>query len=431
MLSMILDPTQNFELDEDDDIDLDKLPPEEREAIMAHVTPDDSLPTDAFSLGQNDLRRELIDRGIQPKGFFNDDATRLQEEFDREHVAEKESRMRQKIQMAAKSYLRETIKRKRQQLETELREELDELAENPKLEVWLDLVKSNTTPQEALLRVNSIATRALSKVLPFNLSLRALNLSGNQLNDMAGKALANILRRNNTLVKLDVENNDFGPATAKEFAAALTLNSGVWPGVNASIRQRCRIGLTFLSLESNPLTADENDFSGIAAIGAILTKNNTLTSLNLWRTRLGIDGGKALAKGLQGNKTMLCLDIGNNKIALADAAAISTTLADNLARYDALQQKKSEMKKGQKEAAERVRKQHEEECKQKEHEQWLEERRIERQTERDRIEAERQRKLKEEEDRQRQISDRKAAERAAKLELEKKKKKKGGKKKKK
>ncbi|CAK4453733.1 unnamed protein product [Aphanomyces euteiches] len=415
MLSMILDPTQNFELDEDDDIDLDKLPPEEREAIMAHVTPDDSLPTDAFSLGQNDLRRELIDRGIQPKGFFNDDATRLQEEFDREHVAEKESRMRQKIQMAAKSYLRETIKRKRQQLETELREELDELAENPKLEVWLDLVKSNTTPQEALLRVNSIATRALSKVLPFNLSLRALNLSGNQLNDMAGKALANILRRNNTLVKLDVENNDFGPATAKEFAAALTLNSG----------------LTFLSLESNPLTADENDFSGIAAIGAILTKNNTLTSLNLWRTRLGIDGGKALAKGLQGNKTMLCLDIGNNKIALADAAAISTTLADNLARYDALQQKKSEMKKGQKEAAERVRKQHEEECKQKEHEQWLEERRIERQTERDRIEAERQRKLKEEEDRQRQISDRKAAERAAKLELEKKKKKKGGKKKKK
>ncbi|CAK4098687.1 unnamed protein product [Aphanomyces euteiches] len=415
MLSMILDPTQNFELDEDDDIDLDKLPPEEREAIMAHVTPDDSLPTDAFSLGQNDLRRELIDRGIQPKGFFNDDATRLQEEFDREHVAEKESRMRQKIQMAAKSYLRETIKRKRQQLETELREELDELAENPKLEVWLDLVKSNTTPQEALLRVNSIATRALSKVLPFNLSLRALNLSGNQLNDMAGKALANILRRNNTLVKLDVENNDFGPATAKEFAAALTLNSG----------------LTFLSLESNPLTADENDFSGIAAIGAMLTKNNTLTSLNLWRTRLGIDGGKALAKGLQGNKTMLCLDIGNNKIALADAAAISTTLADNLARYDALQQKKSEMKKGQKEAAERVRKQHEEECKQKEHEQWLEERRIERQTERDRIEAERQRKLKEEEDRQRQISDRKAAERAAKLELEKKKKKKGGKKKKK
>ncbi|RQM20131.1 hypothetical protein B5M09_003252 [Aphanomyces astaci] len=406
---MMMDPTQNFDDDDVLDIDLDKLPTDEKEAIMSHVTPDDSAPTDAFSLGQNDLRREV--------SFFNDDALRLQEEFDREHVSERDSRMKQKIQvgMAAKSYLRETIKRKREQMDTELREEIDELAGNPKLEVWLDLVKANTTPVEALLRINSVATRALSKVLQFNLGLRALNLSGNHLNDMAGKALANVLRRNNTLVKLEVEGNNFGPATVKEFAAALTTNAG----------------LTYLSLESNPLTNDDNDYSGIAALGTMLTTNSTLTSLNLWRTRLGIEGGKALAKGMSENKTMLCLDIGNNKVALNDAMAISKSLADNLERYDAVQRKKGEMKKGQIEAAERARKQHEEERKQKEHEQWLEERRVERQCERDRIEAERQRKLKEEEDRQRQISDRKAAERAAQLELEKKKKKKkGGKKKK-
>ncbi|RHX97691.1 hypothetical protein DYB36_004953 [Aphanomyces astaci] len=380
---MMMDPTQNFDDDDALDIDLDKLPTDEKEAIMSHVTPDDSAPTDAFSLGQNDLRREV--------SFFNDDALRLQEEFDREHVSERDSRMKQKIQMAAKSYLRETIKRKREQMDTELREEIDELADNPKLEVWLDLVKANTTPVEALLRINSVATRALSK------------------------ALANVLRRNNTLVKLEVEGNNFGPATVKEFAAALTTNAG----------------LTYLSLESNPLTNDDNDYSGIAALGTMLTTNSTLTSLNLWRTRLGIEGGKALAKGMSENKTMLCLDIGNNKVALNDAMAISKSLADNLERYDAVQRKKGEMKKGQIEAAERARKQHEEERKQKEHEQWLEERRVERQCERDRIEAERQRKLKEEEDRQRQISDRKAAERAAQLELEKKKKKKkGGKKKK-
>jgi hypothetical protein len=36
-------------------------------------------------LSQNDLRRELNDRGIQSKGFFNDDARRLQQEFDKEH----------------------------------------------------------------------------------------------------------------------------------------------------------------------------------------------------------------------------------------------------------------------------------------------------------------------------------------------------------
>jgi hypothetical protein len=40
-----------------------------------------------------------MDRGIQPKGFYNDDAARLQEEFNKEHAAERENRMYQKIQV--------------------------------------------------------------------------------------------------------------------------------------------------------------------------------------------------------------------------------------------------------------------------------------------------------------------------------------------
>ncbi|OQR92796.1 hypothetical protein ACHHYP_03194 [Achlya hypogyna] len=387
----------DFDIDDDVEIDIEKLPPEEREAIMSRVTPDDSVPVDAFSLGQNDLRRELIDRGIQPKGFFNDDAARLQEEFNTEHT---------------RNYLRETIKRKRQQRETELREEIEEIASNPKLEVWLDLVKANTTPFEAQFRVNSIATRALSKVLPFNLSLRALNLSGNQLDDMAGKAIATVLRRNSVLQKLEAESNLFGPATLKEFAAALAVNEG----------------LAYLSLESNPLTADEADFSGIAAFGAMLAKNSTLTSVNLWRTRLGIEGGKALVKGLYNNSSILCLDVGNNKIALSDANLISKRLSENIDAADQIQRKKGLMKKGQMDAAERERKRNEDRKKQAEHEKWLDDRAKERMTEREKVEADRVRQAKEEDDCLRQIAWRKQAEFQALRELEKKKKK--GKKKK-
>lgn len=33
-----------------------------------------------------------MDRGIQPKGFFNDDANRLQEEYKKEHMDAQEAR---------------------------------------------------------------------------------------------------------------------------------------------------------------------------------------------------------------------------------------------------------------------------------------------------------------------------------------------------
>ena len=49
----------DHEIDDDVDIDFSKLSLEERDAIMSRVTPDDSTPTDAFVLGQNDLRREV------------------------------------------------------------------------------------------------------------------------------------------------------------------------------------------------------------------------------------------------------------------------------------------------------------------------------------------------------------------------------------
>uniref|UniRef100_K3X6Q3 Uncharacterized protein n=1 Tax=Globisporangium ultimum (strain ATCC 200006 / CBS 805.95 / DAOM BR144) TaxID=431595 RepID=K3X6Q3_GLOUD len=403
--------------DDDADVDLARLAVKDRDAIMARVMPDDSAPSDAFALAQNEIRREMIDRGIQPKGFYNDDAVRLQEEFNREHTAEKEARMQQRIQFAAKSYLRETVHRRRMEREKELREEVSEVAKNPQLEVWLSLVKGNETPKQANLRLNAIGTRALCKSLMFNHSLHSLNLSRNHLDDVAGKCIAQMLRRNTTLSRLELESNGFGPQSAKDFADALRVNEA----------------LQYLNLESNPLTDDEKDFSGIAALGAMLAHNKTLLTFNLWRTRLGAEGGKHLAAGLEKNSTLLCVDIGNNRIATSDGLKIDQRLNKNRHAFAQREAQKIGFREAQLKAAEKERTRQADLQKQAEYEQWIEERKLERQQDRETKEAERQRQLKLEEDRLRQLAARKAAEFAARAELDKKKKKKkkGGAKKKK
>ncbi|TYZ64374.1 hypothetical protein PybrP1_009054 [[Pythium] brassicae (nom. inval.)] len=403
--------------DDDADVDVARLPAGDRDAIMARVAPDDSAPPDAFALAQNEIRREMIDRGIQPKGFYNDDAARLQDEFNREHVAEKESRMQQRVQRAAKSYLRETVHRRRLERERELREEVDAVAQSPSLEVWLDLLAHNATPRqcEATLRLSAVGARALCKTLAFNHSLRALNLSRNGLDDMAGRCLALMLRRNTSLSRLELESNALGPATAKALADALVVNAS----------------LQFLSLESNPLTDDEKDFSGVTALGGMLARNATLRTLNLWRTRLGAEGGRQLALGLERNATLVCLDVGNNRIAAGDGVKIDQRLRRNRGASEAGEEKKLALRRAQLAAAGKEQARQEQERKQADHEEWIEERKLERQEERARQEQERQRLARLEEDRLRQLAARKAAESAARAELEKKKKKKkkGGKKK--
>ncbi|KAG6579866.1 LRR-containing protein [Phytophthora cinnamomi] len=339
-------------LDDDADIDISRLSAVDREAIMARVTPDDSAPPDAFALAQNEIRRE-------------------------------------KIQFAAKSYLRETVHRRRQEREKE----------------------------HADLRVNSIGARALCKTLAFTHSLRSLNLSRNALDDATGKWLALLLKRNTSLRRLELESNCLGPLAAKDLAEALSTNES----------------LEYLNLESNPLTDEEKNFSGVTALGNMLAKNKTLRTLNLWRTRLGGEGGKQLALGLARNTTLVCLDVGNNRIATLDAVSLDVQLKKNRVVFEQQRLQQLKFREAQWKAADKERERQDKLAKRQEDEEWMEKRKLEREQDRAMLEEERQRVLKMEEDRLRQIAARKAAEFAAKAEMEKKKKKKkgGGKKKKK
>lgn len=282
---------------------------------------------------------QMIDRGIQPKGFYNDDAARLQEEFNREHEAEKEARMQQKVQLAARSYLKETVHRRRQERERELREEVDEVARNPQLEVWLGLAKAHETPAHATLRVNNVGTRALCKALAFTHSLRSLSLSRNALDDSAGKWLALLVKRSSSLTRLELESNCLGAQAARDMADALSTNASV----------------AYLNLESNPLTDDEKDFSGVAALGDMLARNATLRALNLWRTRLGGEGGKHLARGMESNATLVCLDVGNNRISNADAVAIDRKLRRNRVGLERVEDEQQRAREAQAKAADKER----------------------------------------------------------------------------
>jgi hypothetical protein len=281
----------------------------------------------------------MIDRGIQPKGFYNDDAARLQEEFNREHEAEKEARMQQKVQLAARSYLKETVHRRRQERERELREEVDEVARNPQLEVWLGLAKAHDTPAHATLRVNNVGTRALCKALAFTHSLRSLSLSRNALDDSAGKWIALLVKRSSSLTRLELESNCLGAQAARDMADALCTNASV----------------AYLNLESNPLTDDEKDFSGVAALGDMLACNSTLRALNVWRTRLGGEGGKHLARGMESNATLVCLDVGNNRISNADAVAIDRKLRRNRGGLERTEDEQQRAREAQAKAADKER----------------------------------------------------------------------------
>lgn len=292
---------------------------------------------------------KLLDRGIQPKGFFNDDATRLQEVFDKEHEMDREIRMEQKIRAVAINYLKETNQQRRMERENELRQEMMELTQNDRLSVWIQLINANTTPMYADLRLNCIGTRVLCKNLMLNHSLRSLSLNGNGLDDTCGKHIAALLRSNTALQRLELERNQLGSAATCEIAQALSENDT----------------LVALSLESNDLTNNEHETGGMTAIASMLAVNSSLKSLNLWRTMLGPDGGKQLVAGMVRNGTLLCLEFGCNRILNSDAIEIVEKLRQNQSEFATIEAMENSIQSSLNQAAqnERARQQEVEERK--------------------------------------------------------------------
>lgn len=154
-----------------------------------------------------------------------------------------------------------------------------------------------------------------------NTSLTSLDLSCNGIDDAAGAYVARLLKRNSALVNVALGSNQLGVLACRAFGESLSSNSTL----------KC------LSLESNPLTGDGTNITGIRALADMLTRNSTLTSVNLWRCALGAEAGAALSRGMESNHTITFLDVGLNGLAMADQDKVKTALDDNFKRFEECQ----------------------------------------------------------------------------------------------
>ena len=310
-------------------------------------------------LNQHQVSKELETRGEKATGFWDDDATRLQKIYDDEFKASKLRREHEREQLAER---RRKALLAQQQLERdtrEMREERDALNSSPRIAFWIDLVERDKTPPAATLSggVGSASARALGKALAFNTSLTALDLSRNPIGDVSGQRLAQALYSNRFIVKLELEETRVGVATAQEFGKSLRQNNV----------------LSFLNLENNPLTEGGHNYDGVRDLAAMLPHNRALTSLNLWRTQLGPEGGKLLAskRGIQGNDTLISVGVGCNNV---DVLALQHICAKVEANKAAARERNEALKKrrqAERKEAERKAKRDAEAQRKKEEDAWL------------------------------------------------------------
>lgn len=248
---------------------------------------------DAAALSQNDLRKELLQRGMEPSGFWEDDMKTLQKVFDREYnklLSEEQERMKEE---ASKKSKEQHEKAKKRAAQREIFEEEDALAKRPDIECWMHLVSSGQSGADAVLNVKPVLARHIAKTLPATSNLLSFDLSRNKIDDKVGVHLGDMLKRNKSLIKLELMENELGPSSTIALADALCTNTK----------------LKYLGLEGNPLTRGQKDFTGAEAIAKMITRNKTLTTLNLRRTGIGVDGGRAIADAVGRNDTLIILDL--------------------------------------------------------------------------------------------------------------------------
>lgn len=109
------------------------------------------------------------------------------------------------MERKARAQKQERMQRKRLLHEQQLKEEHDEVENDPRVKAWLDMIHKNVTNSSARIVVNSITARVLAQALWDNQSLVTLGLSRNGLDDYAGLRLGRMLKRNTSLKKLELD----------------------------------------------------------------------------------------------------------------------------------------------------------------------------------------------------------------------------------
>ena len=371
------------------DIDEDDLDEEQQHAQL-----------DASSFPMDAIQKELKKRNLKPRGFFNEDASLLQEQFDQEFEQAREEKRQQRI---AKQ---ERLERERQEamIDKEMLLERQELDHDEELSTLLASMKQGKSPQHANINLKLVTT-AFGFCSP-NCNLVYLDVSNQGLCDVAGAYICRSLSKNTSLKKIELSNNRLGPMSFQELGRGLMNNKTV----------------EFVSLDCNPLRGSENggddDTNLFAArsLADMIGRNSTLRHLGLWQCFMGAESGKLIANALEScNTTLTTLKCGCNSWDDKCIRRIDAKLGSN--REARNKEREKEAARKREEELRRIEQQRlDEERKRKlANEQWLEEqKKIRAEQRRLKMEAENkarvEREKAEEEERQRL-----AAEEAAKL----------------
>ncbi|CAK0782497.1 hypothetical protein CVIRNUC_005717 [Coccomyxa viridis] len=170
----------------------------------------------------------------------------------------------------------------------------------------VEALQQNETLQTLVLDTNSIGDEGaeiLAKHLSRDAAIRKLNLTGNNIGDKGSTVLAEMLKLNTTLVSLELNSNSIDYDGATALAEAISENTS----------------LTSLYLSDNYIGA-----LGAAVIANALSKNKSLRELHMKGNELGDEGVKALCKALKERQSPITsLDFGNNNISAEGAEAIA------------------------------------------------------------------------------------------------------------
>lgn len=148
----------------------------------------------------------------------------------------------------------------------------------------------------------------LAKFLHKTKSLTTVILRENLLNDESIQILVSGLRQNWTVTTLDLSQNKIGPMGAKRLCALLEKN-------------RC---LTDLNLAGNNINED-----GARALGAAIASSNSLLTLSLRLNPLGDLGGQHIIEGTEFNTSLRTLDLGACDLQARSTAALGSLLLRN------------------------------------------------------------------------------------------------------
>lgn len=188
----------------------------------------------------------------------------------------------------------------------------------------LDIIRSD---------VSTNAFKTIADALRLNTTLTSLSLHGNNAGDDGVIALADALKTNQTLISINLGENGIQEVGARALVNALKDN----------------VTLTTLALEDNPgnnviaqelnnlhnivsidLTASSFDENAGVAIGKALETNRTLGALHLnWTTGLGYLGIFGISQGLSKNQTLTELNLENVSMNDMDAINIANALKTN------------------------------------------------------------------------------------------------------